>query len=184
MRKIPDFDGYKIDENGNVYSLFINRIMKVKESKSGYKSVGLRKNGRYYWFNCHRLVLMSFKQIPKNSNELQACHIDGDRNNNHISNLRWDSPKNNTFDKYGHGTMFNNPKGQDHPGSKLTNDIVIELRKKAATTDCKELSNQFGIPKLTVYCAVTGRTWKIINAIQPPVDLKGRQYKRQAAMPC
>jgi hypothetical protein len=42
-----------------------------------------------------------------------------------------------------------------------------------------ELSILFGIPKLTIYDAVTGKTWKSVNNDFPPVSLSGRQYKQK-----
>jgi len=176
MREIPGFEGYKIDENGNVYSLFIKRMMKAKVSKDGYRSVGLSKMGKYHWFNCHRLVLLTFFPIPENVDYLQACHIDGEKSNNHISNLRWDTPKGNTQDKYRHGTAFMCKEGEAHYNARLNSDMVVRLRIDAQSENCMALSEKYGIPRLTIYDAVVGNSWKSVNARQNPVDLSGRQH--------
>ena len=178
MRSIAGFDGYEIDESGNVYSLFVKRLMKVKISSAGYSSIGLRREGKYHWFNCHRLVLMTFGGHCDGTEKLQACHIDGDKRNNHISNLRWDTPAGNTRDKYHHGTMFNVKRGEQHHKAKLTIALVIKLRQEAQSKNCTELSFLYGIPKLTVYDAVVGNSWKSVDVRQAPVLLAGRQYAK------
>ena len=178
MLEIPDFEGYKIDEDGNVYSLFLKRFMRQKIS-NGYKSVGLRKNGKYYWINCHRLCAITYLGKPDGYADMQVCHIDGNKNNNQVSNLKWGTPKENTHDKYAHGTMYNGKKGENHHAAKLTKEIVVMLRMAAETTDCKELSILHKIPKLTIYDAVVGNSWKSVNDLCKPVDLSGRQYKRK-----
>lgn len=176
MEKIPGFDSYSIDEDGNVYSVFARKVRKVKITK-GYKSVGLRKDGKYHYINCHRLVAMTFLGCPEGFEHLQVCHKDGDRSNNNVNNLVWATAKENTHDKYGHGTMYNGKKGESHHAARLTEELVIALRKEVETTDCMELSKKYNIPKLTIYDAVTGKSWKLVNDKQPPVSLKGRQNK-------
>lgn len=47
----------------------------------------------------HRLVYVWFNDIIKayndNDEKMEICHIDGDSSNNHITNLTWDTAKNN-----------------------------------------------------------------------------------------
>lgn len=126
--------------------------------------------------NAHRLVAMAWIGTPEGYARLQVCHNDGNRLNNHFSNLRWDTPKNNTHDKYAHGTAYLCKEAEEHHNAKLTKDIVVKLRIWAKTKNCKELSIEFKVPKLTIYDAVTGKTWKSVNSIESPVDLSGRQY--------
>jgi hypothetical protein len=42
-----------------------------------------------------------------------------------------------------------------------------------------ELSLKYGIPKVTIYDAVVGKSWKSVNEKEMPVDLSGTQYKRK-----
>jgi hypothetical protein len=55
---------------------------------------------------------------------MEACHNDGGRANNRVSNLRWDTHKNNERDKLAHGT------GRRSGGAKLTESIVREVRRR------------------------------------------------------
>jgi hypothetical protein len=55
---------------------------------------------------------------------MEACHEDGNRFKNHLSNLRWDTPLNNTADKKKHGTQTY---GESHHTAKLTDHDVSEI---------------------------------------------------------
>ena len=79
---------YKIDEEGNIFSNQTNKIMKPKVSKDGYYTIGLRTNdGTKKFFRIHRLVAKIFIDNPLNKDIVN--HIDGNKLNNHVSNLEW-----------------------------------------------------------------------------------------------
>lgn len=178
MKDIPGFKGYKIDENSVVYSVHIKKVMKVKVN-NGYLSIGLFKDGKYHYVNCHRLAAMTFLGIPDNFEKMDARHLDGNKSNNHISNIALGTKAENAQDKFRHGTAYNLPKGEDHHNAKLTDDLVGILREEAETTNCVELSKKYNIPHITIYDAVVGKSWKHLNERYKPVDLSGRQYVRK-----
>jgi hypothetical protein len=80
---IPGFENYTIDESGNVYSKLSERMLKPKII-CGYLFVVLTgKKTR----TIHRLVALTYIANPED--KLCVDHIDGNRVNNHMSNLRW-----------------------------------------------------------------------------------------------
>ena len=81
----------------------------LNASPNGYVNVGLRLNGKRKWFAVHRLVLLAFVGEPKDGEE--ACHFDGTRSNNKLSNLRWDFHAGNAKDMVRHGRSYS---GDDH----------------------------------------------------------------------
>lgn len=84
---IVDWVGYyKIDENGNIFSIRNNRLIKPC-IRGQYLSVILSKNGYKKKYNVHRLVAFCFLKNPLN----KPCvnHIDGNKINNHYTNLEW-----------------------------------------------------------------------------------------------
>ena len=93
---IKDFPKYKVDENGNVYSYQRKKIIKLKykEDKDGYLEVGLWKNGKKYCKRVHRIVAETF--IPNYENKPQIDHINRDKKDNRVSNLRWATCKENS----------------------------------------------------------------------------------------
>lgn len=69
------------------------RILKQKISRFGYYHVTLGKDAKHTTFMSHRLVALAF--IDNTENKSQVNHIDGNKLNNHISNLEWNTPREN-----------------------------------------------------------------------------------------
>lgn len=91
MRYIPDYeDLYQIDTDGRVWR---NGVRIKQRITWGYYGVTLCKNAKVKSFHIHRLVALTF--IPNPNNLLQVHHKDGDKLNNHVSNLEWVSQKEN-----------------------------------------------------------------------------------------
>ena len=88
-KDILGYEGsYKISSFGNIFSIKSNKIMKLNDSSSNrYFSIYLRKNQKGKGYSVARLVAKAF--IPNPDNKRIVDHIDGDKKNNHISNLRW-----------------------------------------------------------------------------------------------
>ena len=61
--------------------------------QQGYLHVGLTINKKVKQMRVHRLVAEAF--IPNPENKPYVNHIDGDRKNNHITNLEWVTPAEN-----------------------------------------------------------------------------------------
>ena len=93
---IPDYDNYTIYENGDIYSK-IRRggggKLKPSLHKTGYYLVNLTKDSVNKHFSIHRLLGICF--IPNPDNKPMIDHIDRDRTNNNLNNLRWVSAKEN-----------------------------------------------------------------------------------------
>ena len=85
-KKLKNFPNHKISENGDVVRIRDNYKM-TKTLRSGYYIVSLTHNLKTNQLLVHRLVAKTF--IP-NPNKLRCVdHIDNNRLNNHVSNLRW-----------------------------------------------------------------------------------------------
>lgn len=92
MIDIPKYNGrYKIDELGNVYSESKKRNLKPCKSVKGYMVLTLNKKTRYV----HQLVAESFLDSEYKSKGLVADHVDRDKTNNSLSNLRLVSKSDN-----------------------------------------------------------------------------------------
>ena len=102
---IKGFTHYYISEDGNVFNSINCRRVKLsknnyKQLKSwpnkntGYHTVVLRSiNYKTKALYVHRLVAGAY--IPNPKNKPQVNHIDGDKSNNHVSNLEWVTQKEN-----------------------------------------------------------------------------------------
>lgn len=76
-----------------------NKLIELKqiENNQNYKIVQLSKDGVKKNKRVHRLILASF--VENIDNKTQVDHIDGDRANNNLSNLRWATPSENQSNK-------------------------------------------------------------------------------------
>tara|TARA_R110000868_G_scaffold61031_1_gene185636 strand:- start:26 stop:529 length:504 start_codon:yes stop_codon:yes gene_type:complete len=94
-KQIPDYEDYKIDENGNVFSCKYNKIkpMIPQKATAGYQYVTLCKNGTRRNRFIHRLVAQVFIENPEN--KLEVNHKNGNKYDNNLSNLEWVTPSEN-----------------------------------------------------------------------------------------
>ena len=93
MEPIKGFEGfYEIhlvgpDNTPAVWSYISNRYIRLRVDRHGYHCVDLWKNKVRKTHKIHRLVAMHFINNP---NDYPAVdHIDGNRQNNQLQNLRW-----------------------------------------------------------------------------------------------
>jgi hypothetical protein len=87
FKKILGYDYYYVSNYGRVYSSFKKSIRKQKHKPNGYLAIDLSYKGKHKILHIHRLVAQYF--LPNNDTTLQVNHIDGNKKNNHISNLEW-----------------------------------------------------------------------------------------------
>ena len=88
LRDIKGYEGkYMISDDGQVYSVWAKRFMKLETNWQGYKRVSLFKNDKKKHFSIHRLVAEAF--IPNPNNLPEVNHKDEDKGNNKVENLEW-----------------------------------------------------------------------------------------------
>lgn len=85
MKQIPHHWNYMATEDGQVYSLLTNRIMKPSKSANGYHRLMVRVNGDSVSRLSHRLVASAFL----GESDLEVNHKDGVKTNNRPENLEY-----------------------------------------------------------------------------------------------
>lgn len=90
-KRIKGFEWrYSISEYGQIASIrrsLGKRLMKPRKKKNGYLEIKLSDSGKRHFFLIHRLVGLHFVPNPNNLPEIN--HKDGNKENNHYSNLEW-----------------------------------------------------------------------------------------------
>jgi len=93
--EIDGYENYLIYDDGRVQNKKTKRFLKQFFNKDAYYLVGLYKNGKRKCFSTHRLVALHYLDSVEGKNEID--HIDRNKTNNHISNLRWCNRSENTL---------------------------------------------------------------------------------------
>lgn len=101
LGRVRGIDRVVIRSNGNPKTI-PGTLRTQSIRKNGYASVTLSDHGKKRAELVHRLVLEAFVGPAQDSEE--ACHGDGDRSNNALTNLRWDTRSANHLDRRLHGT--------------------------------------------------------------------------------
>jgi len=166
-KKIPGFPGYYATLDGRVWSepktgIGYNhpgRFLSLGKASSGYLIVVLSKERKRYTKSVHRIILETFSGKP--SKNLDCCHNNGDRLDNRIENLRWDTRKNNEADKVKHGT---DNRGERHSMAKLDISQVRHIRRLLlnGVSNQREIAKLFGVHFSTINKIAKNVNWATI----------------------
>jgi hypothetical protein len=139
------------------------KILSPGTSPEGYLKVSLCTENVSRSCYIHRMVLEAF--VSPCPEGMEACHNDGDRLNNAVENLRWDTRANNHADKVKHGT---DNRGERHYGAKLAEADVVEIKRQIAADNrrglCVELAREHGVSPYTIYDIANGKNWSHVTA--------------------
>lgn len=93
MKDIPGYEGhYAATEDGRIWSHKSNKFLSASKC-NGYMQVSLYKDGKKKTYQIHRLVALTY--LPNPDNLPHVSHLDETRDNNHVSNLKWATAKEN-----------------------------------------------------------------------------------------
>lgn len=141
--QIDGCEHYTINNEGVVVNTQTGRVLKTDLNSSGYKRVTLwSKEQKRVRFLVHRLVASHFTPNPENQPFVN--HIDGNKLNNHHTNLEWCSCKDNTLHAFNTGLRKDTKKYVD----LKTAQIIREFHKMGVPR--KKLMDVYKLPKHVV----------------------------------
>lgn len=128
-KQIEGFEDYWVSDNGQIKSFRQSKQGKIKIStlgKKGYFVNQLRDHqGNIKTLSIHRLVALSF--IPLINGKEQVNHKDGNKLNNHYSNLEWVNASENI--KHAYDYLNFNPNGISV--KQILNNEIIAIYQSA-----------------------------------------------------
>lgn len=171
---VAGFEGlYEVSDHGNVRSLA--RHVKTNNNKMlfckgqslnpwtvyGYEKVGLNSDGNSRQVHVHRLVAESFVS-PERECQTHVNHIDGNKTNNHYSNLEWCTVSENN--SHAIDTGLNYQKGSANSQSKL-NEMQVRIIRRLCEVEygnAREIGSLFGVTKSLVSHINRRKIWNHI----------------------
>lgn len=127
-KKIDGYDNYSVSTFGRVRNDKTKNLFNL-QVKNGYYFTRLHKNNKSKNFYVHRLVANTF--LKNLSDKSCVDHIDNNRLNSNISNLRWATKSENAMNK---PKPLNNTSGivgvcYDKKRNKWCAEIMIDKKK-------------------------------------------------------
>jgi len=122
-----DNENYEVSISGSVRNVKTKRILKPYIRGIGYYCVKLLKNNICKNLPIHRLVANAF--LPNVENKECVDHIDSNKLNNTISNLRWCSNQENSFNRQLSSNNTSTIKGVRFENNKWRAQICFNYKK-------------------------------------------------------
>ncbi len=167
FKEVPGYSGrYFINENGDVWSVAKKGLMSQQwDDEHPYPWLFLRcEDGKWRTICVHRMMGRIWLQLPPGpigSKRGEYCinHKDGNKTNNHISNLEWITAEENVIHAW--STGLNKGIGENSVSTSLKSYQVREIRKefiKGATL--ADLASAYKMSAQGIHDICRFRRWK------------------------
>ncbi len=139
------------------------RVLLANPNSRGYPRVTLNRNGVSRWATVHSLVARAYlpkpaRAISSRRNGFVVNHRDGDKLNNHVSNLEYVASTANIYHARAAGLL--SAKGARNNKSKVTDDMVREIRVAYSRGETQmNLAAEYGIDQTSISRIVRRDSW-------------------------
>ena len=175
FKKIPGFPKYEVSESGVVWGVKFNQKLAAHATPDGYLALRLvALRGKPVSMKVHRLVMMTHRPEVYDE-DLSVDHVDRDRSNNHVDNLRMATSS----------TQRLNQGGRAPGGDKIA---VVRLDEDCSTTtyaSAVEAARQTGVCTASIRSCCKNRQktaggyeWKYEHVHCPEEPVEGEAWKR------
>lgn len=173
IRPVPGYESmYLVTSFGRVFSLNYRNTGKTHElaqsslhdkrrTGSMYRRAKMSAINKNTPTATHRIVALAFLPNPNGHHEVN--HIDGNKANNHASNLEWVSASENQRHAFAEGLHI--PKmGEEHGMAILTEEQVLEIRAELERTTYRgqlvDLGRKYGVSLHCIFDIKHNRSWR------------------------
>lgn len=162
MKEHPHFNLILVSEDGTVMSKRTGKVFKQRVNEFGYVQVSVPngEKGKTVKRKVHRLVAQTY--IPNPENKREVNHIDGDKTNNHVSNLEWATSQENKQHAWENGLYT--AIGEDHHDAIHSEEFIrniCELIQDGLRN--KDIAEMIGLHKDFISDIRTGRRWGSVS---------------------
>jgi hypothetical protein len=176
-KTLEEVQGYEVSALGEIRCVLrgqgrrFGQVLSPHRSSRGYWEVRIRVDGKSKIVSVHRAVCAAFYGPCPDG--MQVRHLDGDKNNNRLDNLRYGTPKENGEDN---ARLAAIPRGEDsHANTALTladaQQAVDWLAEGASPT---AIALALEVPRNAIYKIKYGESWTWLK----PQSANNRQQDR------
>ncbi|QXP73762.1 HNH endonuclease [Tenacibaculum sp. HL-MS23] len=164
--KISEKEKFKISNYGRIINCKKEEEFLVNEYFiNGYQNLPLKQrvNGKNTSRYVHKLVAECF--LPRKEDELYVIHLNYDKKDNRIENLKWATKREKEVHQYTNPEYVN--KVHKPRTAKLTETRVKLLKRKLndpnRKTRLKMIAKQFGVSEMQLHRIKTGENWGYVT---------------------
>lgn len=163
---IPDYPNYMVSPEGNFLSLNYHSTGKPKLLKTGrsrgYSTITLYRDKVALTMQAHKIVATIFCSKPS-THRTEVNHKDGNKLNNHFSNLEWVTSRENQLHAY-NVLKVNKVRGNKHGIAKLKEkDIPKILRMIEEKIPYPMIAKKYKVSTATICNINKGLVWGHIS---------------------
>lgn len=168
MTPIPSMPGYFADRDGRVYSTRrsdrlgyaegeLHELACPVSKKTGYATIRLCPVGRArVTRTVHSLIAETFLP-PPGIGQVEIRHLDGNKQNCAVDNLRWGTRKENADDRRAHG---HHAVGSAHPSAVLDELRVSGVKRRLFNGESYvDVARDEGVHRATIHNVKNGNSW-------------------------
>lgn len=164
--------GYFVSEHGDLFSTLLGSMKRLKRKidHHGYYRYRIKIGDKRKDKCVHSLVISAF--VGPRPEGKECAHVDGDKLNNHYTNLKWVTHKENESHKQVHGTKVY---GEKITNSKLLeSDISVILGLLSNGVPCSKIALHYGVSRVTIQFIKTRKNWSHVSDVVDGALLKGQ----------
>lgn len=158
----PD-EKWKVSNYGRFVRCLPNEERPMKDyTVNGYYAISIKQrvNGKKTKRYTHKLVAQAF--LDKREDDLYVIHLDYDKENNHVSNLKWATKREKELHQQ-KNPVFIEAVANKKVNYKLDEAKVKIIKRKLNSTKSKTrlkvIARQFGVSDMQIHRIKTGENW-------------------------